>query len=240
MFRKLHPNIVSGRRSFRDDTAGHVHLLGWYALRNSTCCYDESVPHAQPGKLPGDLRTVFLDRDGVLNEKMPEGRYVTSLDEFHILPGVPEAIARLNGAGLRVVVVSNQRGIAMGLYTAAAVHDIHEAFQQTLIKHGAHVDAFFMCPHDHHACNCRKPLPGLFDQATKCFPDITATSSVIVGDSLVDMEFGRNLGMATILIEGDPERQKAGNSSAAAGLADLRFASLAGAVDAVLATLNTA
>ncbi len=87
--------------------------------------------------IPRDLSTVFLDRDGVLNEKMPEGRYVESWNDFHVLPGVPEAIARLNRAGLRVVVVSNQRGIAIGLYTAADLEAIHSGFQGLLSEHGA-------------------------------------------------------------------------------------------------------
>jgi hypothetical protein len=77
----------------------------------------------------GTLRTIFLDRDGVLNEKMPEGSYVTAWADFRMLPGVPEAIARLNQAGLRVIVVSNQRGIALGLYSAADVAAIHAKLQ---------------------------------------------------------------------------------------------------------------
>lgn len=109
-----------------------------------------------------DLRTVFLDRDGVLNEKMPEGSYVTSCEELHLLPGVEEAIARLNNAGLRVVVVSKQRGIALGLYTVANVNAIHSALQDSLAKHGAHVDGFYFCSHDKGQCNCRKPKPGLY------------------------------------------------------------------------------
>jgi D-glycero-D-manno-heptose 1,7-bisphosphate phosphatase len=82
------------------------------------------------------LRTVFLDRDGILNEKMPEGQYVTRWEEFRVLPGVPEALRRLNEAGLRVVVVSNQRGIAKGLYTAADLEAIHAKFQQLLERDG--------------------------------------------------------------------------------------------------------
>ena len=156
------------------------------------------MTNSDPRAISRDLATVFLDRDGVLNEKMPEGRYVTSWDEFHILPGVPEAIARLNQAGLRAIVVSNQRGIALGLYTAADLEAIHAAFQRILSNHGAHIDAFFICPHHADQCNCRKPLPGLFEQAAAQFPGISAATSVMVGDSLVDMEFGRCLGMATI------------------------------------------
>jgi D-glycero-D-manno-heptose 1,7-bisphosphate phosphatase len=183
--------------------------------------------------LSRDLKTVFLDRDGVINDKMPEGRYVTCWAEFHLLPGVAEAIAQLNQAGLRVVVVSNQRGISLGLYTTADVVDLHSALQNLLSRHGAHVDGFYFCPHGRGECNCRKPLPGLFEQAVAEFPEIAAATSVMIGDSKVDVEFGRNLGMTVVFIDGDPKRQKPGNE-AAGGLADLRFPSLAEAVEALL------
>jgi D-glycero-D-manno-heptose 1,7-bisphosphate phosphatase len=176
---------------------------------------------------------VFLDRDGVLNEKMPEGRYVTCWREFHLLPGVPEAIARLNHAGLRVVVVSNQRGIALGLYTAADVENIHASLQNFLKSHGAHVDAFYFCPHDKRECNCRKPLPGLFEQAAAQFPGLAAATSVMIGDSLSDIEFGHRLGMKTVFIEAAPERQKPG-AHIAAEMAGARFPSLARAVESLL------
>ena len=180
------------------------------------------------------MRTVFLDRDGILNEKMPEGQYVARWQDFHVLPGVPDALRRLNEAGLRVIVVSNQRGIALGLYTAADVEAMHAAFQRLLNAAGAHVDAFFICPHDKGQCNCRKPLPGLFEQAVAEFPGITAATSAIIGDSLSDIEFGRRLRMTTIFIEGDPERRKSG-AGEAGKLADMRFASLPQAVEALLA-----
>jgi D-glycero-D-manno-heptose 1,7-bisphosphate phosphatase len=196
-------------------------------------CYHYPVTHSTPKDLPRALSTVFLDRDGVLNQKMPEGRYVESWRDFQVLPGVPEAIARLNRAGLRVVVVSNQRGVAFGLYTAADVEAIHAAFQRLLNAQGAHVDAFFFCSHGIGQCNCRKPLPGLFEQAVAQFPDISAATSVIVGDSLVDIEFGRRLGMTTILIDSKSETTRPGNASAQL-LADLRFPSLPEAVDALL------
>ena len=179
------------------------------------------------------LRTVFLDRDGVINEKMPAGSYVRSASEFHPLPGAAEAIARLNRAGLRVVVVSNQRGIALGLYTSADVEAIHEALKELLARHGAHVDGFYFCPHDYGQCNCRKPLPGLFEQAVAEFPEIAAETSVMIGDSLSDMEFARRLGMAAILIEGDPGSSSRGREEAAV-LADLRSPSLAMAVEFLL------
>lgn len=170
----------------------------------------------------------------MLNEKMPEGSYVRAWSDFRILPGVPEAIARLNRAAVRVIVVSNQRGIALGLYTAADVDTLHAGLQTLLQEHDAHVDAFYFCPHDKSACSCRKPLPGMFKDAQRDFPEINATTSVMIGDSLSDIEFGKRLGMATVFLEGDPGRRKPGADEAAA-LADWQFRSLPEAVEALLA-----
>jgi D-glycero-D-manno-heptose 1,7-bisphosphate phosphatase len=181
----------------------------------------------------GTLRTIFLDRDGVLNEKMPEGSYVTTWADFRVLAGVPEAIARLNRVGLRVIVVSNQRGIALGLYSASDVVAIHAHLQDVLRANGAHVDAFYFCPHDKDQCDCRKPLPGMFEQAQRDFPDVAASTSAMIGDSLSDIEFGKRLGMRTVFIEGGAERRRAG-ALEAAGLADGRFASLRDAVEELL------
>ena len=164
---------------------------------------------------------------------MPEGQYVTCSEEFHLLPGVAEAIARLNCTGLRVILVSNQRGIALGLYTASDVDAIHAWLQRSLESREAHLDGIFYCPHDKGQCACRKPLPGLFEQALMNFPDIDARSSMMIGDSLSDMEFGRRLGMMCILIEGDPSRRKSGIEQAR-GMADFTCASLAEAVDLLL------
>jgi len=186
---------------------------------------------------PGPVQTVFLDRDGVINEKMPEGHYVTCWGEFRLLPGVVEAILLLNQAGLRVVVVSNQRGIAVGLYTAADVLAIHGTLQKLLAECGAHVDGFYFCPHDRGQCTCRKPLAGLFEQAQTEFPGISAASSIMIGDSESDMEFGRRLGMITAFLEGEPARRKPG-AEAARAMADLRYASLYEAVLDLLAQMR--
>jgi D-glycero-D-manno-heptose 1,7-bisphosphate phosphatase len=186
--------------------------------------------------LSGPLKTVFLDRDGVINQKMPEGRYVSSWSEFHMLAGVPQAIGRLNRAGVRVVVISNQRGVALGLYSTADVEAIQAALQQILLGYGAHLDGFYFCPHEKGQCNCRKPLPGLFEQAAARFPGITAESSAMIGDSLSDIEFGRRLGMLTVFIEGDRERRKPGGE-AARDLASLHFADLPEAVEYLLSKL---
>ena len=186
---------------------------------------------------PGSLDTVFLDRDGVLNEKMPEGQYVTRWSEFKVLPGVVEAIGMLNTTRVRVVVVSNQRGGALGLYTEEDVREIHAEFQKLLETRGAHVDAFYFCPHDKGLCNCRKPLPGMFEQAVAEFPTINPASSVMIGDGLVDIDFGRRLGMKTVFVEGDPERQQPG-AEAARELADMSFPSFYAAVSGLLTRLT--
>jgi D-glycero-D-manno-heptose 1,7-bisphosphate phosphatase len=181
------------------------------------------------------LHTVFLDRDGVLNEKMPEGAYVRRWQDFRVVPRVPEALARLRGAGLRLIVLSNQRGIARGLYSAADVDAIHARFQRLLEPAGARIDAFFICPHEQGACNCRKPLPGLFEQASARFPGIAAATSVMIGDSLSDMEFARALDMPALFIEADTGRPRSG-AAQARELAEQTFLSLSDAADALLAT----
>ncbi|MGB8261826.1 MAG: HAD family hydrolase [Terracidiphilus sp.] len=191
---------------------------------------------ASPKNPSRRLETVFLDRDGVINRKMPEGQYVTRWSEFVLLPGVVEAIARLNRAGVRTIVVSNQRGVALGLYTAADVEAIHAGFERVLAGAGAKVDGFFFCPHDKRQCECRKPLPGLFEQARARFPGISAETSAMIGDSLSDIEFGRRLGMRTVFIEGDPEHRKPG-ADKAAELADLCGAGLPEAVAMLLGGL---
>jgi D-glycero-D-manno-heptose 1,7-bisphosphate phosphatase len=181
------------------------------------------------------VATVFLDRDGVINAKMPEGEYVCSEAEFRMLPGAPRAIADLNKAGIRAVVVSNQRGVALGLMASAAVERIHAFLQQQLNVHGAHIDGFYYCPHEKNSCTCRKPLPGLFEQSIRDFPDIRAESSVMIGDSFSDIEFGRRLGMRTIWIQSCLSHRKS-NWETAETLADWRCSSLADAVDILLRT----
>jgi D-glycero-D-manno-heptose 1,7-bisphosphate phosphatase len=177
-----------------------------------------------------DFTAVFLDRDGVINEKMPEGEYVCSARDFRILPGVPDAIARLNRAQKRVLIVSNQRGIALGRYTASDVKAIHSRLQELISPMGAHVDGFYFCPHDKAECGCRKPLTGMFGQAQFEFPDIRPQSSIMIGDSLSDVVFGQRLGMFTIFIAGDAARVATGVDQASR-LADRICNSLQEAVD---------
>jgi histidinol-phosphate phosphatase family protein len=150
-----------------------------------------------------DVRFVFLDRDGVLNRKPDEGKYVTRVTEFALLPGVGEAVAQLNRSGRKAIVVTNQRGIALGLYTSEDLARIHEELRRGLAANGAHLDAIYVCPHNNGQCNCRKPLSGLFEQAFHDFPDATPANSVMIGDSIRDIEAGARLGMRTVFILDD-------------------------------------
>jgi D-glycero-D-manno-heptose 1,7-bisphosphate phosphatase len=176
------------------------------------------------------VRYVFLDRDGVLNRKLPEGAYVSDWAQFQWLPGAVEAIARMNRAGLTVIVVSNQRGIALGRLSVEQLELIHNQMRNHLARQGARLDAIYYCPHDQGECKCRKPDIGLFEQATKDFPEVNADNSAVIGDSLSDIQAGRKLGMRTIFIEGESDRQKAG-AKAAASLADEVATSLLQAVE---------
>ena len=176
---------------------------------------------------------VFLDRDGVLNRKLPEGAYVSDWAQFEWLPGVVDAIARMNRAGLMVIVVSNQRGIALGRLTDAQLNQIHGNMQSFLAGQDARLDAIYYCPHDNGQCNCRKPDIGMFEQAFQKFPDANPGNSVLMGDALSDIEAGRRLGMRTVFIRGDPSRQKVG-STTGAELADAVANSLLEAVETYL------
>ena len=179
------------------------------------------------------VRYIFLDRDGVLNRKLPEGAYVSTWEQFQWLPGAVEAVARMTHAGWTVMVVTNQRGIALGKLTVAQLELLHENMRADLEREGARLNAIYYCPHDHGECRCRKPDSGLFEQAWEQFPEANAQNSVVIGDSLSDIQAGKRLGMQTIFIRGEEERQKEG-ADAAASLADAVAGSLLEAVEAHL------
>ncbi len=184
----------------------------------------------------GVLTTVFLDRDGVINRKPPTGEYVTRWSDFEFLPGVPDAIARMTSAGLRVVVATNQRGIARGLVEKAEVERIHRRMAGILAKSGGRIDAVYYCPHDDGECDCRKPATGLFRRAQSDDPATDFAQSVVIGDSLTDIQAGSAIGARTILIAADPETAHDATQRAAdMGLRiDAIVASLAEAADWII------
>ncbi|HZS05714.1 MAG TPA: HAD family hydrolase [Blastocatellia bacterium] len=148
--------------------------------------------------------TIFLDRDGVINRRLPDD-YVKSWAEFEFLPRAKEALRLFAEAGLRLVIVTNQRGVARGLMTEADLREIHERMLAELAAAGARVTAIYYCPHDSGQCFCRKPQPGLLLRARQDFPEIDFARSVMIGDSPADLEAGRRAGCRTFFITGDPE-----------------------------------
>ncbi len=184
-----------------------------------------------------NIEYVFLDRDGVLNQKPSRGKYITRMEELALLPGVEDAIAALNRSGRKVVVLTNQRGIALGLYTQAELDRIHAHLQAQLAVRGGHLDAIYVCPHDAGQCDCRKPLTGLFEQAFRDFPEATPQRSIMVGDSLRDIEAGLRVGMATAMILSDDGEPTAEDDRAAA-LAQVSARSLSELVDRYFVSLR--
>ena len=178
-----------------------------------------------------DVTFVFLDRDGVLNRKPPTGKYVTCWAEFELLPGVEEALRRINRSGRKAIVVTNQRGVALGLYSLEQLADMHERLRLGLVAHGAQLDAIYVCPHDDGQCDCRKPMTGLFEQAFRDFAEARPANSVMVGDSLRDIEAGRRIGMRTVLIDDGVGAPTAEDLQLARALADLAVPSLENFVD---------
>lgn len=159
--------------------------------------------------------TIFLDRDGVINRKRDDD-YVKHWGEFAFLPGVKEALQILTEQNYRLIVVTNQRGIARGWMTEAAVQDVHARMLAEIAP--AQIAAIYCCPHDNDQCDCRKPKTGLFRQAQRDFPDIDFAKSILIGDSLSDMEAGAALGCRNILI--GPPNSKAANYECAVSLSE--------------------
>jgi D-glycero-D-manno-heptose 1,7-bisphosphate phosphatase len=148
--------------------------------------------------------TAFLDRDGTVNVKAPEGDYITAPDQVRLLPAAAAAVRRLNDLDALVVIVTNQRGIALGRMTGDDLAGVHRRLQELLDEQaGAHVDAFFACPHDHGECDCRKPQPGLLQAALSAFPDIDVGRSVLIGDAPSDVAAGERAGVAALQIGRD-------------------------------------
>lgn len=144
------------------------------------------------------MKLVILDRDGVINHDSDQ--YIKSPDEWKPIPGSLAAIARLNQAGYRVVVASNQSGIGRGLFETDTLNAIHEKMLKALAHVGGHIDAIFFCPHTNvDSCDCRKPKPGMFrDIAARFNADLTGVPAI--GDSLRDLQAAAAAGAQPMLV----------------------------------------
>jgi len=132
------------------------------------------------------MKLIILDRDGVINHD--SDHFIKSPDEWIAIPGSLEAIARLNQAGYRVVVSSNQSGVARGLFNVATLNAIHHKMHNAAQMVGADIDAIFFCPHSaDDNCDCRKPKPGMLQDIARRF-DVSLKGVPVVGDSLRDLQ----------------------------------------------------
>jgi D-glycero-D-manno-heptose 1,7-bisphosphate phosphatase len=143
---------------------------------------------------------VFLDRDGTLNTRPPAHHYLCSADEFEWLPRAAEGAARLARWGYALAVVSNQRGLAQGLVSAAVLREIEERIQLGLSGYGCRVEAFRYCPHElDEGCACRKPEPGMLLELARDL-DLDLSRSWMIGDSEEDVLAGQAAGCRSALI----------------------------------------
>lgn len=162
--------------------------------------------------------SLFLDRDGVINDNTDQP-WTTSIAEFRWLPGAREAIATLSQYYQHIVIVTNQRAVSLGLITEPGLQQLHAWMVEEIEALGGRIDGVYYCPHGKmDGCECRKPAPDMAFQAKRDHPEIDFGNSVIVGDSLRDLQMGDLVGMTTVWIGPD--------EAEAPGKPDFRFESL--------------
>lgn len=158
------------------------------------------------------LHAVFLDRDGTINVKATEGDYITRPEQLQLIGGAAEGIRMLNRARVPVVVITNQRGIALGRMNETDLMAVHSRLREMLLQYGASIDTILYCPHDKGVCACRKPGTLLFRRAQSLLGLATLRHTVMIGDSPSDVEAGRRVGARTVLLrprENAPQRRDA-------------------------------
>jgi histidinol-phosphate phosphatase family protein len=143
--------------------------------------------------------TLFLDRDGVINDEIV-GSYITDWSEFQFCEGALDALRALNEVFGQIVVVSNQRGVGRGIMSFDTLKDIHSRMVQTISEANGRIDRVYACTAVSDSDHNRKPNTGMAFQAKEDFPQIDFKKSVIVGNSLTDMEFGKRLAMHTVFL----------------------------------------
>jgi len=144
-----------------------------------------------------DEVTVFFDRDGTLN---PDPGYIGRPEDFELHPGVGAALSRLNRAGARLILVTNQSGIARGMFTLADLQAIHDKLRDLLALHGARFDAIYHCPHHpDESCICRKPAIGMAERAIAEFA-LNRSRMYLVGDQASDIEMAKRLAARSIFV----------------------------------------
>jgi len=144
------------------------------------------------------IKLIILDRDGVVN--YDSDQFIKSPDEWKPIPGSLDAIARLNQAGFKVVLATNQSGVGRGLFDMSMLNTIHDKMNKVLAQAGARIDALFFCPHAADSdCGCRKPKPGMFQEIGVRF-NVSLAGVPCIGDSLRDLQAAAEVGGQPILV----------------------------------------
>jgi D-glycero-alpha-D-manno-heptose 1-phosphate guanylyltransferase len=144
--------------------------------------------------------TLFLDRDGVINEDKP-GSYIFTPEEFVFTQGMPEVFKKLSDTFKYIIFVTNQRGVGKELMTETTLKDIHEKMISGITQTGGHVDAIYYCTSVLNTAPDRKPNPGMIAKAAARFDDIDLTKAIMVGNNPSDMLLGRNAGIYTVFVK---------------------------------------
>ena len=145
----------------------------------------------------GKNKAIFLDRDGTINVDV---HYLDTPNNFKMYPGVGLGVKSLQDAGFKIIVITNQSGIARGYFTLETLERIHEKMLKEFEEYDIHVDGVYFCPHHpDDSCNCRKPNTGMFEKAIEEH-DIDASFSFMIGDKHLDVIAGKRIGAKTILI----------------------------------------
>lgn len=197
-----------------------------------------TTPDGEGGNVPSSLEgvTVFLDRDGTLN---PDPGYIRSPAQYELFPGVAEALARLKRAGARLIVVTNQSGVARGFFSERDLEAIHEKLVSLLGEAGVVLDGIYVCPHHpEDGCDCRKPNTGLIDRALRDHV-IDLSRSYLIGDQERDLELAKRVGARAVLVTTGALTLKQANDLRDTGLVVDRVASSLGeAVEWILADVQ--
>ena len=163
-------------------------------------------------------RFVLLDRDGTINV---ERNYLSDPDQLALYPGVGPALRRLSDLGFGIAVVTNQSGIARGYFDLAQLERVHERLRALLAEFGVTIDGIFCCPHAPDAgCDCRKPLPGMIEQAVAAL-GFDPKQAFMVGDKAIDVELGQGVGAKSILVRTGYGHEQEANCAADAVVDDL-------------------
>ncbi|MGN1381693.1 MAG: D-glycero-beta-D-manno-heptose 1,7-bisphosphate 7-phosphatase [Eubacterium sp.] len=196
--------------------------------RYESVCRDFKSGTVQAKNLKNKQKAIFLDRDGTINRYVG---FLRDIDQFELIPGVADAIKRINNSGYLAIVVTNQPVIARGEVTWEELQQIHNKMETLLGAEGAYLDAIYFCPHHPDKgfegeipelkidCSCRKPKPGMLLKAAEDF-NIDLKSSWMIGDGRNDIEAGRNAGCRTILLTEKPEQESFGQDLSAKTLND--------------------